>query len=185
MDSQIEGYLLQLTSVAQDLPGIITRLSDAQFNWQPAADRWSIGQCIEHLNITTERYIPVVRQAMLDARAAGRLAPGPFALGVVERWFVLAQEPPVRRGFRTPKAFVAARQLDYDATLARWNRLQEQLADCIRASEGLDLAAIRVRSQFAPIKFTLNGTFAVLLAHERRHLWQAREVRKHHAFPEN
>jgi hypothetical protein len=183
MDSQIEGYILQVTSAAQTLPGITAGLSDAQFNWQPSERRWSIGQCVEHLNISTERYVPVLTQAIAAARASGRVASGPFALGFLERWFLHSMEPPPRRRFKTPAAFVAPTRLSPEPTIQRFHRLQTQLADCVRSAEGLDMRSIKVRSQFGPISWSLNGTFAILLAHERRHLWQAREVRVDPAFP--
>ena len=184
MDATIEGFLLQLLSVNQDLPGIVAGLSPDQFNWAPAPGRWSIGQSVEHLNITTERYLESLRQATSNARAAGKIGSGPFTLGFVERWFTRAQEPPVRRRMKTPKSFVAPHALVLEATVERWRNLQGQLAACLRAAEGLDLRAIRVRSQFAPVSFSLNGTFGILLAHQRRHMWQAREVRNDRAFPQ-
>ena len=183
MDPQIEGFLLQLTSVSQDLPGIAGHLSREQFNWRPSPNRWSIGQCVEHLNITTERYVPVLRQETANARSAGKLAPGPFALGFLERWFLGYMEPPPRRRVRTGKAFIAPPDLDPATTIERFNKLQAEFAECIRSVEGLDLKRIKVRSQFGPVSWTLNGTFAILLAHERRHIWQARQVRTDAAFP--
>ncbi|MGZ7080956.1 MAG: DinB family protein, partial [Thermoanaerobaculia bacterium] len=162
---------------------IVGRLSDAQFNWQPTPDRWSIGQAVEHMNITTERYGPVLTKAIADARAGGRTAPGPFALGLLERWFFGAMEPPPRRRFRTRATFVPVANLPLGTTIDRFVGLQEEFARVIQAAEGLDLAHIKVRSQFGPISWSLNGTFAILLAHERRHIWQAREVRNDPAFP--
>jgi hypothetical protein len=183
MNAATEGFLLQLQAVDQALPGLVARLSASQFNWAPAPGRWSIGQCVEHLNLTTERYIPVLRTALGDARARGLRQSGPFALGFFERWFLQMLEPPPRRRIKTGKAFVAPVELDYASTLDRFRRLQDELAICIRESEGLDLTAIKVKSQFGPVRWSLNATFAILLAHERRHLWQAREVRTDRSFP--
>ena len=183
MDATIEGFLTQLVAVEQDLPGVADGLSPAQFNWQPTPGRWSIGQCVEHLNITTERYIPVLRQAEIDARSKGTLRPGPFALGFIERWFLQTMEPPPRRRMRTGKSFIAPSNLDPSATLQRYIALHDGFRGCIRDAEGIDLKSVKVRSQFGPISWSLNGTFAFLLAHERRHIWQAREVRKEPAFP--
>ena len=107
MDSGLEGYLAQLLSIRQDLPGIAHGLDHSRFNWAPAPGRWSIGQCVEHLNITAERYIPVLQQAMNAARAKRQLNQGPFALGFFERWFMQQLEPPVRFRTKTRKDFVA------------------------------------------------------------------------------
>ena len=178
MDAAIEGLLIQLLAINQDAPGIAGGLSAAQFNWQPTPGRWSIGQCVEHLNLTTERYLPVIQQAESDARARGLLRPGPFSLGVIERWFLGVMEPPPRRRVRTRRAFIAAAQLDPQATMERFRTLNGRFGECIRQADGIDLKAVKVKSQFGPVSWTMNGTFLLLLAHQRRHLWQAREVRK-------
>ena len=92
-------------------------------------------------------------------------------------------EPPPRRKSRTGKAFVPGPDLDPAATIERFNTLQGQLGERIREAGGLDLKSIKVRSQFGPVSWSLNGTLAILLAHERRHIWQARQVRTDPAFP--
>jgi hypothetical protein len=51
-------------------------------------------------------------------------------------------------------------------------------------AEGIDWARARVvspASRFFRLPFAAYVAF--LLAHDRRHLWQAREVRNHPAFP--
>ncbi len=183
MDAQVEGYLFQLTSITQDLPGLAGGLARGQFNWRPDPRRWSIGQCVAHLNITLERYLPVLDQAVATARSQGRRAQGPFVPSLFERWFIGSLEPPVRLRFKTPKAFVGGDDLETGATLALWDELHRKFAERIRSAEGLDRARIKVRSQFGPISFGLGATFGVLLAHDRRHLWQAREVRRLVGFP--
>lgn len=183
MDAQIEGLLHQLQTASQEVPGLTRGLTSEQFNWAPGPGRWSIGQCLEHLNITSERYIPVFKKAMEDGRAAGRVSTEPITLGFLERWFMQTLEPPPRMKTRTPQAFAAPAQLPMDATLARWDTMQAGLADCMRMAEGLDFRRIKVRSQFGPVSFGLGATFLILLAHERRHLWQARQVRTAATFP--
>jgi hypothetical protein len=61
---------------------------------------------------------------------------------------------------------------------------QDSLADRIRAADGLDLRRARQRSPILPVlKWSLGTMFALVLAHERRHIWQARQVRNSKAFP--
>jgi hypothetical protein len=183
MDAALEGFLTQWLAVEQDLPGLAGPLAPAQFNWQPASGQWSIGQCVEHLNITTERYLPVLRGAIDGARAKGRFGVGPYTLGFLERWFLGQMEPPIRHRIRTRKGFVPPSSLEPAATVSRFRTLHGEFAQCIRSADGLDLRAIKVRSQFGPVRWSLNGTFAILLAHERRHIWQARQVRGKAGFP--
>ena len=183
MDAHIEGCLLQLLSLTQDLPAFAERLTPDQFNWRAAPEKWSVGQCVEHLNITTERYLPVLTQQIASARDRGLSARRPFTMGLLERSFFWMLEPPVRARVKAPKAFHAAPDLAVEATVARWRALHDQLAECLRSAEGVDLGGIKVKSQFGPLSFTLGGTFSILLAHERRHTWQAREVMNAPGFP--
>ena len=183
MDAHIEGSLLQLTSIAQDLPEFAGRLSAAQFNWRPSPERWSVGQCVEHLNITTERYLPVLDQQIGVARTRGHAGGRPFTMGILERAFYWMLEPPVKTRVKAPKAFHAPPDLPVEATVTRWHQLHERLAECLRSADGVDLGATKVKSQFGPVSFTLGGTFSILLAHERRHTWQARQVLNHPGFP--
>ena len=54
----------------------------------------------------------------------------------------------------------------------------------LRRADGLDLARVKVVSPFVrTMKLGLGPCFQFLLAHERRHLWQAWQVRNCDAFP--
>jgi hypothetical protein len=48
MNAELESYSDQLLSVRQDAGGLMSGLSDAQFNWQPAPGRWSMAGCFDH-----------------------------------------------------------------------------------------------------------------------------------------
>jgi hypothetical protein len=62
--------------------------------------------------------------------------------------------------------------------------LQGQLALQLEQASGLDLERIKVPAPgLGPVKLNLHVTLAWIAAHQRRHLWQARQVRAHPAFP--
>ena len=60
---------------------------------------------------------------------------------------------------------------------------QTALGERIRGADGIDLRRARHKSPVAPLSWSLGTMFAVVLAHERRHTWQARQVRNDRAFP--
>jgi hypothetical protein len=62
---------------------------------------------------------------------------------------------------------------------------QDRLGERIQQADGLDLQKARHRSPMPmPMWQWSLGTFlAITLAHERRHIWQAREVIKSPGFP--
>lgn len=43
-------------------------LSDAQLNWKPAAEQWSIAQCLEHLAVATHGFEKYFDTALESAR---------------------------------------------------------------------------------------------------------------------
>jgi hypothetical protein len=67
---------------------------------------------------------------------------------------------------------------------AEWERTHDQFADLLKDANGLDLARIKVTSPaLRLLKYGLGMGFWIWTAHDRRHLWQAREVRNAAGFP--
>ena len=68
--------------------------------------------------------------------------------------------------------------------LARFLALRHDHAERLRAADGLALDRVRVRSPFVPlVTVNLDTALRILTGHERRHLWQAQQVRAHPEFP--
>ena len=183
MDSAVEALLTQVEAINQDAAGLAARLRGDQFNWSPDGRRWSVGQSLEHLSITNDRYLPGFDQALEALRRQGRRASAPPTLGWFERTFLRMLEPPVCVRVKAPASFVAPAALDQAAALAHWSSSQDAFERRTRACAGLDMKATSVKSQFGPVSFSLYGTIAILLAHQRRHIWQMREVLREPGFP--
>ena len=184
MIAELETYQDQLLSITQDVPGLIGRLSYEQFNWRPAEKRWSMAQCFDHLNVTARLFIPAIDAAISDARARKLESQGPFTYPLLERLFLRMSEPPPKLRFRAPKVFVPTSDKSVEPVLTEFMDWQQQLGDRLRRADGIDLARARHRSPAASwVKWRLGTIFAVMLAHERRHVWQAREVRNDQRFP--
>ena len=57
-----------------------------------------------------------------------------------------------------------------------------RMLELVVEANGLDLAAIKVRSPAGPVKFGLGQRIALLDKHDRRHFWQAWAVGKIETF---
>jgi hypothetical protein len=184
MQSELETYLDQLISIKQDAPGIVAGLSDAQFNWRPAANRWSIAECFNHLNASARELLARIDESIRRGRERGLTSAGPFALRLIDRVVARALEPPARLRVRTVPALAPPPERANADTMKEFFEWQERFAERLRAADGLDLGRIRTASPVSTwLSYSLGGAFAVFLAHERRHLWQARQVRNDRAFP--
>jgi hypothetical protein len=181
---QLEIHLEEIRYIRQDVAALVANLTDDEFTWRPAAGRWSIGECFEHLNLTAAAFLPAIDAAIADARTRNLRAPGPFVYPLLERLFVAWNEPPPRRRMRAFKNYRPAPRLGRDAVMNAFAGWQDGLVDRIKAADGLDLRRVRQRSPILPVtKWSLGTMFALVLAHERRHIWQARQVRNDRQFP--
>jgi hypothetical protein len=175
---ELDDFRRELERIAAEGDALVGGMSDDQFNWSPAAGRWSIAQCIEHLNATAREYLPMMDEGIADAIRRGQYGEGPFRYTLLGRLVARSQEPPPRFKFRSPRAFEPPPRRARQATMAAFRAYQVQYIDRLRQANGLDLARARVRSPaaYAWLRIPLGSAFALTTAHERRHLWQARRV---------
>jgi hypothetical protein len=184
VNSEIEGYLDQLLSIRQDAPGIVGHLRDEQFNWRPDVNRWSIVECFDHLNKAAGLFMGTFDRSLAEARARGLTAPGPFTYPARERLFVRLMEPPARPRFRAPGPFVPSYGRPPAEVVREFFEWQDRFGEKLRQADGVDLRRTRTRSPVLSwLTFSLGVGFAGFLAHERRHLWQARTIRNNPRFP--
>ena len=176
--AELELYRRQFEKVKVEVNQLASPLDDAEFNARPAGGGWSVAECLAHLNITNASYLPPIDDAILAAREQKRLGRGPFKHSMLGKYFARSLEPPVKRKFGTPKSFVPEpKAYRVGVVLPTFITFQDQLIERVHAANGVDLWKVKVRSQFNRFfRFSLGDTFAILLAHERRHLWQARKV---------
>ena len=123
--------------------------------------------------------------AIESARERGFAGANTGRYGWFARWMVRSQEPPVKRRVRTFPVFqpVATRH-DGAPLLAEFRAFRGELRERLARAEGIDWGRATVvspASRFFRLPF--GAYVAFLLAHDRRHLWQAREVRNHPGFP--
>jgi len=180
----LAACLVELDEIDADARRLLAGLEDARFNWSPGTSRWSIAQCLAHLDIVGRAYITVLDQAMERARAESLFAQAPFHYGFFERWFVRSSEPPAGLRLRTPGPARPSSEYFIEQLPGRFFTLQDELRQRLRRADGLDLARVKVASPFVrTLKLGLGPCFQFLVAHERRHLWQAWQVRNCDAFP--
>jgi hypothetical protein len=174
----------QFDAIKAESSELVKGLEELQFNWRPRPRSWSIAECLLHLNIIGDRYVHVLENTLTEARERGLTGSGPFGYGWLGKWILNNTEPPPKRKFKAQRSFMPADGQPLTAVMPTFLHLQEQLALQLQRANGLDPRRIKVPAPgLGPVKLNLYVTFARIAAHERRHLWQARQVRNHPAFP--
>ena len=177
LSPEVDDFRKRFEQMSADAGTLAASLSDAQFAWQPAPDSWSVAHCLDHLNATAPSYLPVLDEGIADAIRRGLYSPGPYTYNWIGRAFVWVMEPPVRVRAKAPKPFQPAPSRSRRDIMAAFHAYQVQYVDRLRQASGLDLARARVSSPVVRwLRMPLGSAFAMMLAHERRHLEQARRV---------
>ena len=73
MNSEIERLLYQNHINTIDAEGLVGDLNEEQLLWRPAPNQWSVGECLEHLNITHRQWLPLMEDASREGRDRGTL----------------------------------------------------------------------------------------------------------------
>ena len=181
---EIEDFKRQFEQLSSDADRLVKPLTDAQFNWRPAPNAWSIAQCIDHLNVIARLYLPMLDEGIADAIRRGLYKPGPFTYRRFYRWIARSQEPPYRIRTKAPRSFQPPPSRPRQEVMAAFRAYQVQYIDRLRQGNGLDLTRARVRSPILRwLKLPLGTALAFTTAHERRHLWQARQITGAPGFP--
>jgi hypothetical protein len=181
---EIDDFRGQFERLADEADALVARLSEAQFHWRPSPESWGVADCIEHLNVVARLYLPSLDEGIAAAIRRGLYAEGPFVYNWIGRVFVSIMEPPARFKVKAPNPFVPAAARSRHEIMAAFRAYQVQFIDRLRQANGLDLARARVSSPASRwIRLPLGSAFALMTAHERRHLLQAANVTKREGFP--
>ena len=181
---EIDGFRKQFECLSADADALVAPLSDEQFAWPPAPESWSVAECIEHLNATARQYLPMLDEGVSDAIRRSLYSPGPYSYNWIGRLMVYLVQPTTRLRGQAPKAFQPASGRPRHDVMAAFRAYQLQYVDRLHQANGLDLARARVSSPVAAwLRMSLGSGFAMMIAHERRHLAQARRVLSAEGFP--
>lgn len=181
---ELDDLRHQFEAISDSFDRITGPLRDDQFAWQPAPDHWSIGHVLDHLNATARHYLPVLDEGISEAIRRGIYAEGPFKYAWLGRVLVYVNEPPPKFRVKAPHKVHPAPARPRNEIVAALRAYQVQFVDRLRQANGLDLARARVGTPIHKwVRFSLGSGFALMAAHERRHLWQVQRITEAPAFP--
>jgi hypothetical protein len=185
LDPDIAMLVTEIDANLSHAESITHGLTGEQFQWRQAAGRWSIGECFVHMNIVNSTALPQIEAGV----GQGKTGQGPFRYGFLMRKFIASQELPAKGKFKAPKVFLPPSETDLEQTMAEYRRIQAELKRLTRKANGLHLSRTKIKMPALPaalravVRIPLGGQLVLLATHDRRHLWQAEQVRNDPAFP--
>ncbi len=173
----------ELDAIDRRATDLARGLSPEQLNWKPAEDVWSVGQCLQHLYVANEVYVPAIAGALDDRPPSPVQDITPGWLG---RWFIGTYIDPSSRGrrARAPRKIAPAERID-PSVLDLFLRSNEVARDLVRRAGAYNINRIRFGNPFIPLlRFTVGTGLEILWRHQRRHVLQAERIKQASTFPQ-
>jgi hypothetical protein len=181
-----KSLLAQLTT---DLQAIILQaeklydLNDTQFNQKPSPERWSVAECLVHLNYYKNVYLPPLTEAIQRGKSPKQDAYEGGWLGNYFTNMMMPKDGFVKNTMRAPKPSQPTpsqptQSVYTKAVLDEFLAHQRTLLGLLRGAEQVDL--IRTKAPIptvgAWLKLRIGDVFRFLIAHEQRHFIQIKNV---------
>jgi hypothetical protein len=142
----------------------------------PAPDGgWSIAQCLEHLNRYGQYYLPRIKMALDNGKDTKSST---FRSSWLGAYFTRMMDPKRgKRKIRTFKDYDPPRDLDPHLIVREFIDQQELLLAYLRKADTVDLHDLRIPISITKwIKLRLGDVFQFVIAHNERHIIQAKRL---------
>jgi hypothetical protein len=177
MHPQLHALATEFQQAEDRLRRLAERVPEELWGRRPAPERWGVGECVAHLNLTARAFLPLLDAALEEARSRGGGAPGRYRHDLIGWLLWRASGASGRFRSRTAAAFVPSGSDSPAELRAEFERLQAEQCARVRAADGLPIQKVRIASPFdARVRYNTYSALAILARHQHRHLWQAEQV---------
>lgn len=161
-------------TVAQDFRS----LTDDQLNRRPGPGKWSVGQCLEHLNIIGGLYLPVIARKLQQAHTRGSRPADTVKRGLMGRRLTDAMRVPAsEKPAKAPQKYAPSGSRLPRTVVEVFNRQAEELLGLLQQARTVNINAIRIPNVVIPLlHLRLTDQLELLVVHAQRHIAQAGRV---------
>lgn len=151
-----------------------------KLNYCPAEGSWSVAQVLEHLNAYNRYYLPAIEKSMIHI---SKDTSAWFVPGFWGNYFTKMMMPKnvyeVKNKMKAMKSYTPTKGLNVEAVFKEFFQHQNKLLQLLDVAKRRNMNSIKIPITISKlIRFKLGDTFRFLIAHEQRHMIQARNAIK-------
>lgn len=154
------------------------QLDEATLNARLGENSWSVLECMEHLNLYGDFYLPEIETRIRESK---RPFVDQFKAGILGNYLAKSMLP--KKGMSTMKTFKSKNPIRSSLDLKCINRFieqQEEMLQLLERSRGVDLNKTQISTTlWKYLKINLGDGFRFVIYHNQRHLDQAQRVLAH------
>lgn len=179
-----EDLLNELTNDVHNLVAAAEHLKGSdkgKLIYQIDKNKWSVVQILEHLNAYGRYYLPLMEEQLTTAPATAKDAW--FQSGYWGEKFVRSIKPSnvfeIKNKMKALKSYSFPNSLNVDTVLAEYLQQKQKLIQLLELAKDKNLNALRIPITISKfIRLRIGDVFRFLIAHEQRHMIQARNTLK-------
>jgi hypothetical protein len=177
LPSAVEALWSELEAVRQEILREAERLSQAQADWRPSEQDWSVGEILHHLTLAEINTGKLTSKLIKEADAGGKLAPYPRELTALGP---LPTPPPGPA--EAPPVVRPEQGRPIGELLAEMKSARERSRQSVERLGSIDPRPLTWK-HFALGDLDLAQWWMLQARHDRDHLQQLRGVRASPGFP--
>jgi hypothetical protein len=159
-------------------------LSEAQLNWKPAQDKWSAGECIEHLIVTNKTYFPVLKNITEGGHKNSFWQKFSPLSGLWGSMLLKAVSPESVRKTKTANIFLPVSSAISKTIVDEFIKTNDEFVSYLEKLGNIDLKKTKIYSPVSKfITYSLLDATKIITYHEVRHINQAKKVIQTEGFP--
>ncbi len=174
---ELINHLLKVTQDHISFSENLLKHDDIVLHHKADEKTWNILECIEHLNLYGDYYLPQISQSIKQNKSNNSLI---FYKGVLGNYFAKSMLPV--KGMKKMNTFKSKNPINKKLTkdcILRFIDQQKQLIVLLNLSKNINLNAIKIPitiSRF--IKLKLGDIFLFVINHNSRHIYQIENILK-------
>lgn len=171
---ELINELIELTKSTKHSLQELQQLPIEQLNIKQDKNQWSALECIEHLNLYGDFYLPELKKRLKNASQNRN---GHFKSGLIGNYFVKIIKADSKKKMKTASEMNAIGSKLTKATLERFSRQLNELEEILEQSKPLDLTRTKTAISLTKlIQLRMGDTLRFVVHHNDRHMKQARRA---------
>lgn len=172
--SALQNDVRQLATAVDSMKG----MDKIKLSYPLNNGRWTAIQALEHLNMYNRYYLPAIESVISEDKSSRSAW---FNSGTLGNYFTNMMKPSdvymIKNKMKTAKSYNPPAALNAEQVIAEFQEHQQKLQQLLESARNRDMNNIRIPISISKfIKLKLGDTFRFLIAHEQRHLIQARNA---------
>ena len=173
---QLEQDIRQIIAAAEHLK----TADPIKLNYTSKEGTWSVAQTLEHLNLYNRHYLPIIEKSMVHITKdlSAWFVPG-FWGNYFTRMISPTNVYEIKNKMKTGKAFIPSKGENVDAVFSEFLQHQNKYLHILEVARRRNLKNIRIPVSISRfIRLKLGDILRFLVAHQQRHMIQARNALK-------